>query len=154
MYVPQDSMWQEILKTFWFSGWTKQGPSLKSQLLFLHPAARTHAWHVMQARRAPRLIDRERRNIVSVRVAAALRKEGRKEDAKSSVSWVAGVVKPHGTSLCMLPIRLPEFHGDCMTSRRQRVTISAWLRRTSRARRENFYLNLIIIVQSHTNNLI
>ena len=25
MHVPQDSMWQEILKTFWISGWTKQG---------------------------------------------------------------------------------------------------------------------------------
>jgi hypothetical protein len=27
-------------------------------------------------------------------------------------------------------VRLPEFHGDCMTARRQRVTISAWFRRT------------------------
>jgi len=25
MHVPQDSIWQEILKTFWISGWTKQG---------------------------------------------------------------------------------------------------------------------------------
>jgi len=24
MHVPQDSMWRKILKTFWFSGWTKQ----------------------------------------------------------------------------------------------------------------------------------
>jgi hypothetical protein len=28
MHVPQDSMWREILKTFWFSGWTKQGLAL------------------------------------------------------------------------------------------------------------------------------
>jgi len=28
MHVPQDSMWQGILKTFWISGWTKQGPVL------------------------------------------------------------------------------------------------------------------------------
>ena len=26
MHVPQDLMWREILKTFWISGWTKQGP--------------------------------------------------------------------------------------------------------------------------------
>jgi len=25
MYVPQNSMWWEILKNFWFSGWNKQG---------------------------------------------------------------------------------------------------------------------------------
>ena len=25
MHVTQDSMWRRILKTFWFSGWTKQG---------------------------------------------------------------------------------------------------------------------------------
>ena len=27
MHVPQDSMWRGILKTFWFSGWTKTRPS-------------------------------------------------------------------------------------------------------------------------------
>jgi len=25
MHVPKDSMWQGILKSFWFLGWTKQG---------------------------------------------------------------------------------------------------------------------------------
>ena len=46
MHVPQDSMWWGILKTFWFSGWTKQGlvistttsnsPRTCSTLLFCH----------------------------------------------------------------------------------------------------------------------
>ena len=27
MHVSKDLMWHEILKTFWFSRWTKQGPN-------------------------------------------------------------------------------------------------------------------------------
>jgi len=32
MYVPQDSMEREILKTFWISVGTKQGPSTGAEL--------------------------------------------------------------------------------------------------------------------------
>jgi hypothetical protein len=37
MYVPQDSMWQGILKTFCFLGWTKQGPSTSSTHMLPEP---------------------------------------------------------------------------------------------------------------------
>jgi len=33
MYVPQDSMWREILKTFWISVETKQGHTLNTNLV-------------------------------------------------------------------------------------------------------------------------
>ena len=46
MYVPQDSMWREILKSFWFLGWTKQDLPLKKRVKNNWPQwSRTHEAH-------------------------------------------------------------------------------------------------------------
>ena len=51
MHVPQDSMWRRILKFFWFSDWTKHGPSQQLQTRCspthgLAPFWRQPAWTV------------------------------------------------------------------------------------------------------------
>ena len=46
MHVPQDLMWRGILKTFWFLGWTKQGPKLQALLLAGHEAQSAMLQHV------------------------------------------------------------------------------------------------------------
>jgi len=49
MHVPQDSMWREILKTFWIFGWTKQGLSSRKNLVLAIVAFCFYLTNVVQS---------------------------------------------------------------------------------------------------------